>query len=89
MSTINKLINRMVMVPNDFRETDLDRVMTYFRYEKQMAGGSGIKYICSETGSMINFHHPHSKGRANIIKPCTIKDVISELKREGKLVYSS
>ena len=84
LSQINKLISRMVTAPSDFREADLDRVMAYFRYVKQTASGSGIKYVCAEANSMVNFHRPHSGGKANI-KVATIKDVVSELKRAGKI----
>ena len=85
MSKINKLIDRMITIPNDFREADLDKVMSYFQYVKTMANGSGIKYYCAETNSLINFHHPHS-GKSGIIKPCTIKDVVLELKTNGKIL---
>lgn len=88
MSQMNKLISRMVTAPSDFREADLDRVMAYFRYTKQTVRGSGIKYVCAEANSMINFHRPHSGGKANI-KVATIKDVVSELRRTGKIACVS
>lgn len=81
MSQINKLISRMVTAPSDFRESDLDKVMAYFQYEKQTARGSGIKYVNYSTSSTISFHRPHS-GSGNI-KVATIKDVVCELKRTG------
>ena len=84
LSQMNKLIDRMVTIPNDFSESELDRVMAYFRYTKQTARGSGIKYVSMETSSMINFHRPHSSGKANV-RIATIKDVVSELRRTGKL----
>ena len=87
MSKINKLIDRMITIPTDFRETDLDKVMAHFQYVKTMASGSGIKYFCAETNSLINFHHPH-KGKGGVIKPCTIKDVVCQLQRNGKIMCS-
>lgn len=87
MSQMDKLVRKMATAPNDFREEDLDRVMAYFRYEKLTARGSGIKYVCPETESVIHFHRPHSSGRANI-RVATLKDVVSELRRTGKLAYA-
>lgn len=83
MSRINKLIDRLAMVPMDFKESELDKVMAYFRYTKLMTNGSGIKYVSENARSTINFHHPH--GKVSAIKPCTIRDILRELRKDGKL----
>lgn len=83
MSTINKLIDRMVRVPKDFDEADLDRVLCHFDYCRITSRGSGVKYISSD--STIQFHSPHRQNGKNVVKPCVLLDVIGELKRNGKL----
>ena len=84
MSTINKLISKMVTTPLDFKESDLDKVMSYFDYTKFTASGSGIKYVNYTTSSTINFHRPH--GDRNSIRPSTLRDIVRELKNDGRIL---
>ena len=86
MSKINKLIDKLATIPTDFKETELDKVMAYFRYTKLFTSGSGVKYVSKNDRSTINFHHPH--GKVSAIKPCTIRDILCELRKEGKLANS-
>ena len=84
MSTIDKLIERMLTKPKDFDEADLDKVLAHFHYRKRNAksGGSGLKYV-REDGSILNFHSPHSPKGEKSLKEYVVKDTIDELKKRG------
>ncbi len=85
MSTIEKLIKRMLTRPKDFEESELDRVFKHFHYRKLTDGGSGLKYINDDDKSMINFHSPHKENAQKAIKDYVLKKAIEELKRKGKI----
>ena len=84
MSTIEKLIKRMMTIPKDFTEADCDRIMAHFHYRKFKArgGGSGLKYI-HESGNLVDFHSSHKENGEHSIKTYIIRKMIKELKERG------
>ena len=86
MSTIEKLIKKMLTCPKDFREADLDRVMKHFGHMRINAkGGSGIKYYRDSDNSQINFHLPHKFSSERSLPRYVLEQAIDELKRKGDL----
>ena len=86
MSTIEKLIKRMLTIPKDFRIADCDRIMAHFGYRKVNArgGGSGLKYVRSD-GSLVDFHGAHKEDGEKALKVYVIKLIIDELKKRGHI----
>lgn len=84
MSTIEKLLKKMMTIPKDFTEADCDRIMAHFHYRKFNArgGGSGLKYV-HESGNLVDFHSPHKKNGEHNIKTYVIRTMIDELKARG------
>ena len=84
MSQIEKLIQRMLEVPNDFSPEELSKVMKHFGHmPDNCGGGSIIKYYRKSDGSQINFHLPH--GNKNTLPRYVIKQAIDELKKRGDI----
>ena len=85
MSTIEKLIKRMLTIPKDFESSELDRIMNHFGYQRFSGKGSGLKYYRESDKSMINFHLPHGANSENALKAYVIRQAIDELKKRGDI----
>ncbi len=83
MSTIEKLIERMLTRPRDFEVSELDRIFKHFGYKRYNAKGSGIKYVRPD-GRLINFHSPHGTIEHSV-KRYVLDEAIDELKKWGHI----
>ncbi|MDE6607310.1 MAG: type II toxin-antitoxin system HicA family toxin [Lachnospiraceae bacterium] len=83
MSKKEKLIDRLLKMPNDFTFDEMVSLLSYFGYElKQGGNGSGIKFIRPGSNEVINFHKPHPNG---ILKRYILGQVIEKLRKDGLL----
>jgi len=82
MAKQEKALNRLATVPKDFTWSELASLMKSLSYELQKAGGSGRKFVHTETRSTLFIHEPHP---AKLLKPYQVRDVIHHLKKDGYL----
>jgi hypothetical protein len=83
MSKKEKLIERLLTMPNDFTFDEMVTVLSYFGYKlMQGSSGSGVKFIKDESNEVINFHRPHPNG---ILKKYILVQVIDKLRKDGAL----
>ena len=83
MSRKEKLLNRMLDIPNDFTFDELTSVLVGLGFsitDKGKTSGSRVAFIMGQ--SIIRIHKQHPK---NIIKRATLKDVITHLKHNNLL----
>lgn len=79
MSRNEKLLSRLLSVPNDFAWEELVRILSYFGYsilKNGKTGGSRRKFA-DENKKLITLHKPHP---SNLVKTYVILDVIAHLK---------
>lgn len=84
MGTKDKLKDRFLRQPSDFTFDELERLLTNLGYVKSNKGktsGSRIVYK-DELGHPIMLHKPHP---GNIIKGYAMKQILDELRRNGKI----
>ena len=86
MSKHQKALKRLLTVPKDFTWSELITLMTSLSYDLQKAGGSGRKFVSTETGSTLFIHEPHP---AKVLKLYQVRDVIHHLKKDGHLNESN
>jgi hypothetical protein len=83
MSKKEKLIERLLTMPNDFTFDEMVTVLSYFGYKlTQGSSGSGVKFIKDESNEVINFHRPHPNG---VLKKYILVQVIEKLRKDGAL----
>ncbi len=82
MSKQEKALQRLTSVPKDFTWAELVTLMTKLSFQLEKAGGSGRKFVHTETGATLFLHQPHP-GR--ILKLYQVRDAIYLLKGEGFL----
>lgn len=83
MSKKEKLIDRLLKIPNDFTFDEMLSLLSYFGYELKQGGtGSGIKFIKQGSNEVINFHKPHPNGT---LKRYILMQVIEKLRKDGLL----
>lgn len=83
MSKKEKLIDRLLKIPNDFTFDEMVSLLSYFGYELKQGGtGSGIKFIKQGSNEVINFHKPHPNGT---LKRYILMQVIEKLRKDGLL----
>jgi hypothetical protein len=78
MSRTEKLLQRLLSVPNDFTSEELTKLLAHFGYlelKKGKTGGSRRKFA-DEKNNIIILHEPHP---GNIIKKYAIRQVIDHL----------
>lgn len=83
MSTIKKLIERLLSLPKDFHYDEAKRVLEYFGFEERTKGktsGSRVEFV--KDNNSIMMHKPHPTGE---LKTYQLKQLISVLK-ELKLI---
>lgn len=62
MSKRQKLIERFLVIPNDFTYDELVQVLKLFGYMEDKSGktsGSAVRFIRENSFSQICFHKPH------------------------------
>lgn len=79
MTKHRKAIERLLGKPRDFEWGDLKPLMEAFGYELKTTGGSGRKFIHSETGATLFMHEPHP---AKVLKAYQINATINFLRQE-------
>jgi hypothetical protein len=80
MGTKDKLIERFKKQPKDFTYDEMVKLLIGFGYSlsnKGKTSGSRVRFINTETKSIIDMHKPHP---SNIINEGTMKDVYTKLK---------
>lgn len=85
MTKIDKLINRLLNVPSDFRYSELRTVLKHLgfqEYNKGKTSGSRVYFIHTTSNENISLHKPHP---SNVVNRATIKDVIEQLRLGGYL----
>lgn len=83
MSTIKKLIERLLSLPKDFHYDEAKRVLEYFGFEERTKGktsGSRVEFVMGDNSIMM--HKPHPSGE---LKSYQLKQLINVLK-ELKLI---
>lgn len=84
MGTKDKLKDRLLRQPSDFTFDELERLLTNLGYVKSNKGKtSGYRIVYKdELGHPIMLHKPHP---GNIIKGYAMKQILDELRRNGKI----
>lgn len=80
MSRKVKSLARLLEAPKDFTWDELKMVMAAFGFDLKTTGGSGRKFIHSETGVTLFMHEPHP---SRVLKAYQVRETIDLLKREG------
>lgn len=82
MGTKEKLIERFRSLPTDFTFDEMEKLLSYFGYERSNKGKtSGSRVIFkNQLGRPIMIHKPHP---GNIIKGYAMKQVYNDLKEAG------
>ena len=79
MSKIEKLIAKLLKVPNDLSWEDLVKILNHKGYYEKLGkgktGGSRIKFVNSNN-DIINLHKPHP---TNIVKQYIIRQILEKL----------
>ena len=78
MSTNEKLVERFMTLPKDFTFDEIEKLLTYFGYEKSNKGKtSGSRVMFKKDGcAPILLHKPHP---GNIMKEYALKQVFNIL----------
>jgi len=82
MSKSEKLLHRLLSIPNDFTWDELVKILAYFGFEerkKGKTGGSRRKFVDAQK-RIIALHKPHP---GNIVKEYAIRQVIGYLIDNG------
>jgi len=82
MTRRQKSIDRLLSKPTDFEWSELTALMENFGYELKSSGGSGRKFIHSQTQAVLLMHEPHP---GKILKAYQVREAIRFLKQEGHL----
>ena len=85
MSKRQKLIERFLVIPNDFTYDELVQVLKLFGYMEDKSGktsGSAVRFVRENSFSQIRFHKPHPQ---KIIKRYILQYIKETLESEGLL----
>ena len=84
MSQQEKLLKRLIAVPNDFTWEELIKVLAQFGYQEKKGGktGGSRRRFIDNNKNIITLHKPHP---ANIVKNYTLREVIEHLKLKGHI----
>ena len=83
MTQLDKLIERFLRRPKDFKYNELSSILNSFGYveiKRGKTGGSRRAFIRPKTGHIIRLHEPQQK---DILKMYQIEYLIEELKKEN------
>lgn len=82
MSKIDKSIDELREIPNDFRWSELVKIMTHYGFKQLQGSGSRVKFYHSEKDSLVHLHAPHG---ADFVNQCSLKDLVTKLTNDGFL----
>jgi len=85
LSKRQKLIERFLVIPNDFTYDELVQLLNLFGYTEDKSGktsGSAVRFIKEDGFSQIRFHKPHPQ---KIIKRYVLQYIKETLESEGML----
>ncbi len=83
MSKKDKLIDRLLKRPSDFKYDEVRVLLGRLGYKEDAMGrtsGSRVAFVNNETKHIIRFHKPHP---GNILKRYQIDQLIEELRNQG------
>lgn len=84
MGTRDKLIERFKTIPSNFTFDELERLLSFFgfeRYNKGKTSGSRVVFK-DKSGTPIMIHKPHP---GNIVKAYALKQILEELQNKELL----
>lgn len=81
MPTVESLIEKFLLVPNDLEYREFKRVLNYFGYEEKQGKGSRVRFINGKK-KIINLHMPHGR---DPVPRYIIDQAIETLKYNGDL----
>ena len=84
MSKIEKLIQRFLSKPKDFRYAEVKKLLRHYGYTELTKGrtsGSRVAFINQKLKRSILLHKPH-KG---LLKPYQLTEIKNELIKAGKI----
>ncbi|MCD4681248.1 MAG: type II toxin-antitoxin system HicA family toxin [Bacteroidales bacterium] len=85
MTKKDKLIERFLSNPKDFKYNELETLIEHFGYaeiKKGKTSGSRRAFVSENTKHIIRLHQPHKKG---VLKQYQIDYLINELRKEDIL----
>lgn len=84
MSKIDKLIQRFLLKPKDFKYAEAKKLLNHYGYTELTKGrtsGSRVAFVNQKLKKAILLHKPH-KG---ILKPYQLSEIKNELIKSGKI----
>ncbi len=82
MSRAQKALKRLASKPKDFTWQELATLMTSLSFKLEKAGGSGRKFVHTDTGATLFLHEPHP---GKILKAYQVQDAVDLLRKERLL----
>lgn len=85
MGKKDMLIERLLRMPKDFEQREMDTLMKQcgcVRSNRGRTSGSAIQYTHKETGYTFTYHHPHP---GNTLLPYVLKTAIRFLQKIGEI----
>lgn len=84
MAKIDKLIAKLLSIPNDFTWDELIRLLSHFGYEEMKTGktGGSRRKFADADKHIISLHKPHP---GTILKNYQVKQVVTLLTEKGKI----
>jgi predicted RNA binding protein YcfA (HicA-like mRNA interferase family) len=84
MSRQEKLLTRLLTIPNDFTWEELVKVLAPFGYQEIKGGktGGSRRRFVDDNKNIITLHKPHP---SNIVKNYALREVIEHLKLKGHI----
>ncbi|MBC8440288.1 MAG: type II toxin-antitoxin system HicA family toxin [Deltaproteobacteria bacterium] len=80
MGRKQKLLDRLLTKPKDFRWNELESLLKQNGYQKLEGSGSRVKFYLESPRNLISLHKPHP---GEILKDYQINYVIKNLKKIG------
>lgn len=85
MSQLKKSLERLKSIPSDYTYDELKGVLSklgYIECNKGKTSGSRVSFCRQSDKKIIMLHKPHP---GNIVRKCTVRNVIENLRENGDL----
>lgn len=82
MSSYEKLLNRLLTKPTDFKWKEAVTLLSRLGFTLLKGSGSGRKFVHKDTKQLIIIHEPHP---GDILKAYAVKKIIEALKEGGMM----